>query len=188
MTASAPQWPALDSGYEDEFGPIDLEVYQAAGEIWLQAAVFGEFALQDRDEAFSLMLKAVARVSAVIASGTEIRRLKPYLLTTYKNLVAKEQARRLKREQPIPEFETELGEHLVAEIAADLDRKILLREAFRPTTAEDRNLASLVMLGHSFTEIGEELGVDPATLRQRWNRLMMRIRKKVASREHAETE
>jgi len=88
VTASVPQWPALDSGYEDEFGPIDLEVYQAAGEIWPNAAVFGEFALQDRDEAFSLMLKAVASVSSMIASGTHIEHLKRYLNTTYKNLVA----------------------------------------------------------------------------------------------------
>jgi len=188
VTTSVPEWPALDSGYEDQFGPIDPIVYQAAGEIWPQAAVFGEFSLQDPNEAFHLMLKAVARVSAAIASGAKVEHLKAYLLATYKHLVGNEHARRLRREQPIPESESEFGEHLVVDIVADLDRKILLREAFRQMNAEDRNLSYLLMLGYTSSEIAQELGLQPAAVRQRVHRLTLRLRKVMHIEEALETE
>jgi RNA polymerase sigma factor (sigma-70 family) len=186
VTASVPPWPALDSNYQDEFGPIDLKVYQAAGEIWREAAIFGEFTLHDQDEAFSLMLKAVANVTSVIASGARIERLKPYLMKTYKRLVAKEHERRLKREQPISDSDSEVEEQLVAEIVEDLDHKILLREAFRHMKAEERDLSYLVMMGNTFEEIAELEGLEPAAVRQRWKRLRAKIRYKVAREDNAE--
>ena len=48
MSTSEHELPPLKEGYEDEFGPIDPEVYQAARKIWPTAVRFGEFALHDR--------------------------------------------------------------------------------------------------------------------------------------------
>jgi len=47
VATSQTEWPSLDSSYEDEYGPIDLRVYEAAKEIWPAAEAFGTFALLD---------------------------------------------------------------------------------------------------------------------------------------------
>lgn len=95
MSTPEHELPPLQEGYEDEFGRIDPEVYQAAGAIWPAAANFGEFALHDRGLASNLMMKAAARVSETIASGKSIENLKGYLLITFKRLVAREREKTL---------------------------------------------------------------------------------------------
>ena len=171
MSTSRTEWPALDSRYEDQYGPIDLEVYEAAREIWPAAAVFGEFASQDHDAAFNLMLKATAKVTARIASGGQIQNIKPYLFQTYKHLVGQEKAKRLRREQSLDDSDRSL----VVDIVADLERKILLRELFTHMSEDERALSLCLMFGYTYQEIANEMGTKDETLRKRFSRLRRKI-------------
>ena len=172
MSTSRTQWPALDSRYEDEYGPIDLNVYEAARDIWPAAEAFGVFALQNHDTAVDLMLKAAARVTARTASGGQvIERIKPYLFQTYKHLVAQEKAKRLSREQPLGE----LDDLLTVDIIADLERKIMLRELFARMSEDDRTLAGYLMFGYTYDEIAEKIGTPADVLRKRFSRLKQKI-------------
>jgi len=173
VSTPAHEWPALEAGYEDQFGPIDPEVYEAAGAIWPKAAKFGEFALQDRSLAFNLMLKAVASVSSSIAAGRNVEHLKAYLLRSYKNLVVTEREKLLK--ESIPEF----SQDSVMDIVTDLERKILLREMFTHMSTAERTLVYHSMMGYSYEEIANLLGLNPATVRQRMHRLTERLRKTI---------
>jgi DNA-directed RNA polymerase specialized sigma24 family protein len=156
----------------DEYGPIDLEVYDAARDIWPAAQGFGEFALQDHDAAFNHMLNAAAKVTARLASGGEkIVNLKSYLFQTYKHLVGQEKANRIKREQPLDESD----KSLVVDIVKALERKILLRELFRRMSEEERTLSQFIMFGYTYAEIAEKMETTPDALRSRFTRLKRKL-------------
>ena len=170
-----PPLPPLKEGYEDEFGQIDPQVYQAATETWPKAVRFGLFALHDEDLAFNLMIKAVANVSRSIAEGTIIKHLNSYLLTTFKHLVIAERAKGLSRSEPLSE-----APEAATDIVADLDRMILAREIFSRLDNRDRTAIQLWMMGFSSEEIARILDLNPATVRQRLGRLKIRLRKSLA--------
>ncbi len=37
MASKEALWPVLETGYEDEFGPVDPAVHRAAGDLWSRA-------------------------------------------------------------------------------------------------------------------------------------------------------
>lgn len=178
MSTSRTEFPALDSCYKDEYGAIDLKVYEAARNIWPAAEIFGEFALHDHDAAFNSMLQAAAKVTARIAAGgQEIENIKPYLFQTYKHLVASEKAKRLRRAQPL----TDSDESLAVDIVADLERKIMLRELFSRMNQDERALSQYLMFGYTYKEIARETGTPADALRKRFSRLRNKIETILAS-------
>lgn len=172
------QLPPLSAGYQDEFGPINPEVYQAARKIWPRAISFGEFALHDRSLASNLLMKAAANVSKAIATGTYIKYLNSYLLTTFKRLVVREREETLPRSYPLSE-----APEVVEDVVADLDRKILAREIFAQLDNRERTTVQLWMMSYTDEQIAQLLDLNPATVRQRISRLIMRLRKTFADTE-----
>jgi RNA polymerase sigma factor (sigma-70 family) len=168
--------PPLKEGYEDEFGPIDPEVYQAARKIWPTAVRFGEFALHDRQLVLNLMMESVANVSRSIAKGTNIEHLNGYLLRTFKHRVVRDREKRLPRSEPLSEIPD-----AVASVVADLDRKILTREIFARLDHREREIFQLRMMDYSFEEIGRILDLNNTAVRTRWYRLMRRLRETLAA-------
>jgi len=166
------EWPAIGSCYKDEYGPIDLNVYDAARSISRAAEDFGEFVLKDRAAAFDLLHKAAAKVTAHISSGRqEIQNIQAYLFRTYKRLVAHELHKRIRHEQPLSDSD----DALIVEIVADLERKIMLREIFSRINEDERTLALCLMFGYSYKEIAEALGTTEVALRQRISRFRRKL-------------
>lgn len=170
------QLPPLKEDYKDEYGPIDAEVYQAAGEIWPRAVKFGEFALHDRQLVFDLMMKAVADVSRSIARGGEIKYLNAYLLTTFKRLVVHEREKTLARSDTLSE-----ASEASANIVADLDRKLLALELFRDLKIIDRLVLWDWMRGYTHDEIAKRQALKPAAVGKRLERIMERLKNSFAN-------
>lgn len=175
MSTPEHELPPLQEGYEDEFGLIDPEVYQAARAIWPAAVNFGEFALHDRNLVSNLMLKAAARVSQIIATGKSIEKLNAYLLRTFKRLVAREREKILPRSVPL----SEAPEAILA-VVDDLDRKVLAREIFARLNDRERSTVQMWMMGYTDEQIGQLLDLDPRAVRKRISRFIARSRKTVA--------
>lgn len=171
MSTPGNKLPPLKEGFEDEFGPIDAKVYQAAGEIWPKAVTFGEFALHDRSLVFNLMMKATADVSKAIAKGGNIKYLDAYLLRTFKRLVVHEREKTLPRSEPLSE-----APEAIQNIVADLDRKILAQEVFTHLNNIDRAVLWDWMRDYSYQEIAERLKLKPPAVRKRLERLIARLR------------
>ena len=170
------QLPPLVEGYEDEFGPIDPVVYQAARKIWPRAVVFGEFALHDRSLVYNLMLKAAADVSKLIFEGRSIEHLKAYLRTTFKRLVVNEREKTLPRSEPLSD-----ALEAVEDIVADLDRKILVRELLTNLNNYDRTLLWYWMTGVSDEEIALRLGRTRSAVQKRRERLIAQLKNTFAN-------
>lgn len=56
-------WPPLSNAYQDVFGEIDLDVYNAAGEIWQRGRTFAHSHGIDDAITHTAMIHAVAKVS-----------------------------------------------------------------------------------------------------------------------------
>lgn len=175
MSTPEHELPPLQEGYEDEFGRIDPEVYQAASAIWPAAANFGEFALHDRGLASNLMMKAAARVSETIASGKSIENLRGYLLRTFKRLVAREREKTLPRTVPLSE-----APDAILAVVDDLDRKVLAREIFARLNDRERSTVEMWMMGYTDAQIAQILDLDSTAVRKRISRFIARTRKTVA--------
>ena len=176
MSTPEHELPSLKEGYEDEFGPIDPAVYQAAREIWHKAVTFGEFALHDRSLVFNLMMKATADVSRLTFEGRNIEYLNAYLLKTFKRLVVDEREKRLRRAAPLSEVPK-----VAEDVIADLDRKVLVREIFTQLSNIDRQILWHWMRDYTFEEIAELLELKPPAVRKRMERLKARLIKTFAN-------
>lgn len=172
-------WPPLESAYTDELGPIDPEVYQAAGAIWTRWG--GRFALRtlkDEPAGLQLMLKAVANVSRRAAQGAPlITNLNSYLSLTYKRLVLaklEEDSGHRQRERAVAD---ELP--LTDSIVADVERKILVQQIIRRMDRWMREVFELLTLGYTFEEIGQSLGMASNVVRSKYQKNLMRLKKQL---------
>jgi hypothetical protein len=167
-------WPALEAGYEDEFGAIDSRVYETAGRLWPLAERLGERALGDSQLAQTLLFRASAAVTAAHAHDEgAVHNLPGYLLTTFRRLVLAEATRNGHRR----ELERTTVSMAAADPVAVLDRGILLRELQARMDPWTRHVAALLLDGRSFREIAVELGADPSWVRRRFALRMARLLK-----------
>ena len=88
MASKETLWPALETGYLDEFGPVDPEVHHVARDLWPRAEHIALDLTGDAARGYRLLKRAVAAISALSAERREqIRDLPAYLFQAYKRLV-----------------------------------------------------------------------------------------------------
>lgn len=171
-------WPPLESSYTDEFGPMDPEIYKAAGEIWTGwGEKFALKTLRDEHAGMPLMLKSVAEVSRVRAAKIDhIGNLKAYLSITYKRLVLE----RLEKENGHRRRDRQMLDlSSPASSEADLDRKILVQQLIRRMDPWTRRVFELLALGYSNEEIGFSLGMQANAVRSRYHKSIVRLKKQI---------
>ena len=162
-------WPDIEEAYMGEFGPVNPEVHRAAGERWPQAEKLAERILNDPEEGFRLMQKAVALVSRVLTTQPAgISNLPAYIYSTYKHLVLYElekanghrrlEADRLADLQPttIPENEEE-----------SLNQKILLNELELRMDNWTREVFQMRKLGYGYKELVPQYGPAANAIRSK---------------------
>jgi DNA-directed RNA polymerase specialized sigma24 family protein len=177
-------WPPLETGYTDEFGPIDAEAYQVAGHLWRQAESFARSKLGDEANGLRLLLKAAAQVSRLRAQQPDqITNLTAYLQQTYKRLVLAELEKENGHRQREEELARELSS-LLCSPSEELDRKILIQQLVRRMDEWTRQVFEWLALGHSFEEIGRALGRSPHATRNKYHERLKRLMQQIA----AETE
>lgn len=170
MNSSHPPWPKLDAGYADEFGPIEPEVYQVAGELWPQAAAHLNHTLRDHAAGLRLLLKAGALVSRVRREQPEhIQDLPAYLWRTFARLV-QDELKKESRQQPLGTT----AQHATTE---GLENQILIEELLRRASPPVRLLFELRLLGYDFEEIARLLGTRPNVLRSRFHKEIKKLRR-----------
>lgn len=166
-------WPAVVTGYTDEFGTIDEEVYGAAGEIWPWAERRALALLHDGSEGERLLLKAAAAVSQVLSRQPGVVASPgPYLATTYRRLLAGA-ARTADRHRAL-ERESVRGPATL-ETSDAVDQRILAEEVSRLMDPWTRRVFTLLSSGCSFDEIGCALGERPRAVRTRFRHRLRRL-------------
>ncbi len=189
MTSSdGPKWPPFEevfpeggggTSYTDEFGEIDADVYRAACELWnSKGGVFAQGTLGDIAAGSRLMKKAAADVTrSRRENDAEIKNLLGYMWMSYKRLVLKELEKENEhRRRDLMSVVESSGQGGTEE---DLDRKILLQEVVRRMNAFTREIFELLVVGHDFSEIGEEKKKNPRALKRKFDRQIVRLMKEI---------
>jgi len=177
-----PDWGTLAIGYTDEFGKVAPDVYETAGRVWRRARDFAQRVLQDADEARArtLLLKAASQVTrARDERGHHVNELDRYLLQTFKHIVLAESERDDNRRR----FESEagLGTEWRSQ-ASNVERRILLGEFVGMMDEWTRTVFEWLTLDYTFDEIAHHLGMNTKVLRNKYNRHVSALIKRVGGR------
>lgn len=185
------EWPELPEGYEDQYGQIAPEVYQAAVAIWPRACRFALYALCDTGSAHSLLLKAAADVTRArfgAAATPPPAYLASYLFTAYEHLVLKERKNR-ERLEPLDSDSARLPESDEQSFIDEIEQKILLDQLISRMEPEMKWIYERLVLGYSYPEIAAELSrqtgnrTNPDGLRVRVFRYLARLAEQIQHEE-----
>jgi len=165
-------WPSLDAPYVDQFGCIDKDVHEAAGEIWQWAATYAITTLGDEGSGQLALKKVCAKITERRAAGAiQIGNLHAYLKTAFKHEVLAQ----LKRNRSA---EVDLSAEPV-DYALDINQKILVEQILARMSSEDRRITELLILGYSFEEIAKADGTRSNIIRSRYSKLLKRIKREL---------
>ncbi|HWQ32518.1 MAG TPA: hypothetical protein VNQ79_06525 [Blastocatellia bacterium] len=185
------EWPELPEGYEDQYGQIAPEVYQAAVAIWPRAYQFALYALRDPQSAHSLLLKAAADVTRARFNPPATlppEHLASYLYTAFEHLVLKERKQR-ERLEPLESDSALLPESDDQNFIDEIEQKILLDQIMNRMEPEMKWIYERLILGYTYPEIAAELSrksgkpVDPDGLRVRVFRYLEKLTQQIRSEE-----
>jgi DNA-directed RNA polymerase specialized sigma24 family protein len=164
-------WPSLDVPYVDEFGCIDKDIHEAAGEIWHWAAAYATATLGDEASGQLALKKVCARITKKRAAGAiRIVTLNAYIRTAFKHEVLAQ----LKHNRSA---NFDLSAEPVTDYDPDIDQKILVEQILARMDPEDRRIAELLILGYSFEEIARKDGTRSNVIRSRHSKLLKRIKR-----------
>lgn len=175
-------WGTLEIGYTDEFGAVALDIYEAARRAWPWAQGYAKRILNDTDDARArtLLLKAAAQVTrARDEKAHRIKDLRPYLLQSFKRVVLAELQKDDNRRRL--EAEASFNAEWQAQ-ASNVERRILLAEIVGLMDGWTRAVFEWLTLDYSFDEIARHLGMSTRVLRNRYNRHLNTLIKRVAGR------
>jgi len=166
-------WPSLDGPYVDEFGSIDKDIHEAAGEIWHWAAAYAIPTLGDEASGQLALKKVCAKITERRAAGAiQIVNLRAYIQTAFKHEVLAQ----LKRHRST---NVELSADPKPDCGLPIDQKILVEQILARMDHEDRRITELLILGYSFEEIARKDGRRSNVLRSRHSKLLKRIKKEL---------
>lgn len=170
------EWPPLAEAYLDVTGPIDADIYNAAGEIWPLAASLAESTLHDVPAGQTALRTVCARVTAARSSGIQIEHLKAYLFQAYKHEVLRQLQRQRLHESLILD-----NYNFIEETRTDIDveKKILIEQILARLDKPNRHVFELLAFGHSFEEIGRFLGKPSNRIRSAFSKQLSKIREEL---------
>ena len=168
------------TAYMDEWGAIAPEVHRAAMALRKQAESFARLTLNNADAGHTLLAKAAAIVTRALKEhpGT-ITNLPAYLFKTYKRQVLAELEKEKSHERILAEHGSE-NSLKGRDACAELDQQILIHELRRLMDERTREVFDLLVLGHSFEEIGTILGKSSRAVRNNYYDHLDRLKKELA--------
>lgn len=174
-------WPHLDEPYLDEFGHIDPDIYKVAGELWPAAENFSRLTLHDAPAGLRLMLKSASLVTRARSSErTNIQNLSSYLYRTFKRLILEELEKENRHRRLAAEAASALSPREEAGTVT-VDRKILIQQLIGRMDASTRQVFELLILGHTFDEIGLFIGKDGHAVRTKYSKQIRKLIKKIGA-------
>lgn len=179
MTAELPQidWPPIEQAYLDAVGPIDADIYLAAGDMWPRAAALARTVLHDEAEGQLALLTVCARITAArLEKRIRIKNLSGYVFQSYKYEVL-----RILQERRLHDEITANKYSLIAEAQSSEDvlKKILIEELIARMDEPNRRIFEMRILGHTFEEIAKTVGEESNVLRNKFSRQIRKIKEQL---------
>jgi DNA-directed RNA polymerase specialized sigma24 family protein len=171
--------PEIATAYQDEWGEVAPEVYQAVVSLSEQAENYARAILGAEDAGRTLMAKAAATVTRVLEDRHEpITNLQAYLFQAYKRLVHAELEKERARERILAERAGEVSQN-GHNASAELDQYILIAQLRMRMTPRTRMVFDLLTLGHTFEEIGSMMGKSGRAIRNNYYEQVARLKEEL---------
>ena len=171
--------PEIAAAYQDEWGTVAPEVYQAAVSLREQAESYARATLGADDAGRTLMARAAATVTrALEARQEQITNLEAYLFQTYKRLVLAELEKERARARILAERAGEASRN-GHNVSAEMDQYILIKQLRMRMNQRTRMVFDLLALGHSFEEIGLMLGKSSRAVRNNYYEQVARLKQEL---------
>ena len=168
------------TAYIDEWGAIAPEVHRAAMGLREQAEKYARMTLRNEDAGHTLLAKASAIVTRALEDQPGgITNLSAYLFQTYKRLALDELEKEKSRERILANRAGEIAQTGRAD-SAELDQQILVEELRKRMDERTRQVFDLLVLGHTFEEIGLMLGKSSRAVRNNYYDHIDRLKKEIA--------
>ena len=177
-----PPCPEIHEAYEDEFGPIDPDVYKFAAEVWPLA---GSPSFRNVIDTDRLLFKAVAMVSRIcVEQPDKVSNLKGYLYKTFSRLLL-EQLRKQQRHEQLDNVLLDHVEALTTRSEEDIAQMILVDEIM--TRADDwtRETFWALVQGYTLEELAEIKHAKANFIRSKLSKNLSRIRKQIKNETRA---
>ncbi|MBO0726814.1 MAG: sigma-70 family RNA polymerase sigma factor [Blastocatellia bacterium] len=171
--------PEIATAYQDEWGIVAPEVYQAVVSLREQTENYARATLGADDAGRTLMARAAAAVTRALETRQEqITNLEAYLFQTYKRLVLAELEKERARARILAERagETSRNGH---NISAEMDQYILIEQLRMRMNQRTRMVFDLLTLGHTFEEIGSMLGKSGRAVRNNYYEQVARLKEEL---------
>jgi hypothetical protein len=171
-----PPCPEIHEAYEDQFGPIDLDVYKFAAEVWPLAESPSFRNLIDTER---LLFKAVAMVSRIcIEQPGKVSNLKGYLYRTFSRLLL-EQLRKQQRHEQLDSAVLDHVEALTTRSEEEIARMILVHEIMNRADNWTRQTFWALVQGYTLEELAEINHAKANFIRSKLSKNLSRIRKQI---------
>jgi DNA-directed RNA polymerase specialized sigma24 family protein len=171
--------PEISTAYLDEWGEVSPEVYQTAVSLREQAESYARATLGARDAGHTLLAKAAATVTRALEDRHEqITNLPAYLFQTYKRLVMAELEKERAHERILAERADEASRNR-HNVSAEMDQYILIEQLRMRMNPRTRLVFDMLILGHTFEEIGLILGKSSRAIRNNYYDQVARLKQEV---------
>lgn len=180
MKHSVSKFPAIEEAYDEEFGTVDIEVYQVAKEIWLHAEHLAVNLLQDSHKGVQLLNKAVAQVSRLQKKHpAAIKNLKSYLYRSYKNLLLAELEKENHRREILNGWRRDHDALFEENEEAKINKKILVNEIRLRMDDWTREVFDLLQIGYKYEELVPLYGSAANVIRSKFSKKTANLARKI---------
>jgi DNA-directed RNA polymerase specialized sigma24 family protein len=171
--------PEIAAAYQDEWGAVVPEVYQAAESLRERAESYARTALGAEADGRTLLAKAAAKVTRALEDRPErIANLEAYLFQTYKHMVLAEAEKERARARILAELAGDARQN-GHDASAELDQYILIEQLRQRMNQRTRMVFDLLALGHTFEEIGSMLGKSSGAIRNNYYEQVARLKQEI---------
>jgi DNA-directed RNA polymerase specialized sigma24 family protein len=173
-------FPTIEEAYDEEFGTVDIQVYQVATEIWFSAEPLAVHLLRDSHLGVQLLNKAVANVSRMQRKfPTGIKNLKSYLYCSYKNLLLAELENENHRLDLLADWSRQQILHLAEDEETKINRKILVNEIRLRMDEWTRDVFDLLQIGYKYEELVPYFGTAANVIRSKFSKKTAKLARKL---------
>lgn len=171
-------FPPIKEHYEDEFGIIDLEVYEMGRTVWnKQAKHFAQCYLNDPNEGSRLMMKAICEVSSFQAENpTQIKNLNAYLFKAFKNLLFANTKKTKRQKEILNGFAYKDGINEESKLL----QRIEVYEIIEKFNEWEKQIFQLhYIFEYTYEEIAPKFDMKSNFLRKKMSQALRRVRKEI---------
>ncbi len=173
-------FPTIETAYDEEFGKVDPEVYEAAKTLWLHAEHLAVKLLHDSPKGMRLMLKAVAKVSRVRENNPSvINNLNSYLFRAYKNLVLAELEQENNRRGKLDRWFREREAIFEDSEEVKINKKILINELRLKMDDWTRDVFDYLRLGYKYDDLVPQFGTAANVVRSKFSKKTAQLMREI---------